>query len=457
MSRPNINIPTEFAINGDKTDFSQAKITNGFDRLQPDVLPGDNLNKLIDDTYKGLNGVLELYEGCVLYDSTVTYTNKSLVFNITNDGIKLYHSLQNGNINHALTDKKYWEEVKLGGSSLPLFSFMWSDHLINDMQYLRADAFSWQDGKTYSLPYNKLVQEYATGETVTENGITFKRSTNGFKIADKTQEQAILELYNNTGVAWYYILDTTNKRFKLPRTKYGFVGLRNGVGGYVPESLPNIKASWKRQSNRNVLGPNDILTGAFKRSPSESTSQTFGDSGTAMKGSDLLIDAHEANTIYQDNAPVQQRATQMYLYFYVGEYTQTAVEQTAGLNAELFNGKVDLNFNNMNPSQTAKNTIISWVMPDYSAGISLQTSTTELTYTAPTKGVAILHLAGGTNRYITNITVNNNPLPYPSKVDSGEYRCIYYIPLDREDVLDIKYNSNATVKTSYFYPLKGAK
>ena len=57
MSKPNINIPTEFAINGDKTDFSQAKITNGFDRLQPDVLPGDNLNKFIDDTYKGVTSV----------------------------------------------------------------------------------------------------------------------------------------------------------------------------------------------------------------------------------------------------------------------------------------------------------------------------------------------------------------------------------------------------------------
>ena len=32
----------------------------------------------------------------------------------------------------------------------------------------------------------------------------------------------------------------------------------------------------------------------------------------------------------------------MYLYFYVGEFTQTAIEQTAGLNAELFNGKADV-------------------------------------------------------------------------------------------------------------------
>jgi hypothetical protein len=32
----------------------------------------------------------------------------------------------------------------------------------------------------------------------------------------------------------------------------------------------------------------------------------------------------------------------MYLYFYVGNFEQSAIEQTAGLNAELFNGKADV-------------------------------------------------------------------------------------------------------------------
>lgn len=62
MSKPNISIPARFAINGTKTDFSQTKITDGFDSVAPDILAGDNLNKLIDDTYQGLNGVLELYD-----------------------------------------------------------------------------------------------------------------------------------------------------------------------------------------------------------------------------------------------------------------------------------------------------------------------------------------------------------------------------------------------------------
>lgn len=54
-TKPNITIPEAFAVDGIKTDFTSDKLQNGFDRLNPDVLAGDNLNKFIDDTYKGLN------------------------------------------------------------------------------------------------------------------------------------------------------------------------------------------------------------------------------------------------------------------------------------------------------------------------------------------------------------------------------------------------------------------
>lgn len=109
------------------------------------------------------------------------------------------------------------------------------------------------------------------------HGTKGHKSSNGFIILDPAQEQWVFDTYNNTGVAWYYILDIANQRFKLPRTKYGFVGLRDSVGNVV-----------------------DIAT-----------------SGTDTK------------------------ATQMYLYFYVGNYTQTAIEQTAGITSEQLNAKVD--------------------------------------------------------------------------------------------------------------------
>ena len=125
------------------------------------------------------------------------------------------------------------ESVGSGGSSLPMFAPIWSDHKYNDASYLRADTFSWHDCNIYVTGYNKLVEEYDNKKSVveTENGITYKRSPNGFKIASADQEEAIINLYSNGEKAWYYILDTKNKKFKLPREKksdgkylYFFVG-----------------------------------------------------------------------------------------------------------------------------------------------------------------------------------------------------------------------------------------
>lgn len=159
------------------------------------------------------------------------------------------------------------------------------------------------------------------------HGTFSKTSKNGFVILDSMQEQYAIQRFTNEGVAWYYILDKTNQRFKLPRTKYGFVGLRDSVGGYVSDS--------------------------------------------------------RSSSTYQDNAPVQQRATQMYLYFYVGDYTQDAIEQTAGLSAELFNGKVDLNASNLNTQ--GKSYVSGLGMPS-SRCINLTVGADFTKYTAPASG-----------------------------------------------------------------------
>lgn len=107
-------------------------------------------------------------------------------------------------------------------------------------------------------------------------------------------------------------------------------------------------------------------------------------------GSTTSVAAGQINSVYRGSVsdPVQERATQMYLYFYVGEYTQTATQQTAGLNTELFNNKLDLNMANMAPTSTVKNTITTWGMPDYSAGVTYANNTT--VNTAPSNGFLII-------------------------------------------------------------------
>lgn len=250
-----------------------------------------------------------------------------------------------------------------------LLDFKWTDCIMNDVSWLRADTFSWQSGDVYVTAYNHLVQDIqgitAETETIGSYTVTFYRATDGHKICLADQEQTVLNIYNTYGIAWYYILDTTNTQFKLPRTKYGFEGLRTNVGDKIDESLPNIKGRIS-YGVRSELHTDTSTNGVFKKATNTNSAYT----GNYSESANPYVDfnASWSSSTYQDNAPVQERATQMYLYFYVGDYTQSAIEQTAGLNSELFNNKADLNFDNMNPSQTAKDTIIGWGVPDYSAG-----------------------------------------------------------------------------------------
>lgn len=159
---------------------------------------------------------------------------------------------------------------------------------------------------------------------------SYMRSPNGFNIVPASEHNFVEQEYTTKGIAWYYILDTVNKRFKLPRTKFGFTGLRTGVGNYVAPGLPNITFS-------NIMaGPNSGMQVDGKTGP-------YGPNNLAT----VTLDASKSNAIYGASDTVQPPATEMYLYFYVGNYTQTAIEQTAGLNAEMFNGKADTDLANV--------------------------------------------------------------------------------------------------------------
>lgn len=113
------------------------------------------------------------------------------------------------------------EVINENGKSLPMFTVLWADHIYNDASYLRADTFSWHSADIYITAYERLLEEYyneySTEEV--ENGITYKLTPSGYKIADVSQQDAILSLYENNGKAWFYILDVANTQFKLPREK----------------------------------------------------------------------------------------------------------------------------------------------------------------------------------------------------------------------------------------------
>ena len=346
-----------------------------------------------------------------------------------------------------------------------LFDFKYSDKLINDIQWLRSDTFSWQDGSVYVAAYAKLLEEYnnSASTTVTEGSITFKRTPNGYKIALADQENAILNKYNSNGIAWYYILDPTNQRFKLPRTKFGFEGLRTSVGDDIEAGLPNITGSFgsgtltKKADTTNNSTEMLATSGAILAWSSSNGSYINAASDTSwFANGSLRLDASASNPIYGNSDTVQLPATQMYLYFYVGEYTESAEAQTAGLNAELFNNKLDLNANNLD--NNGKSLISGLGMPS-SKYIDLTLGASESEYIAPANGYFSV---GGNfdnvNGYFTFALWDNATghtlVSSETKANSGSYSCYCWVPVKKGDKVIAYYNyspfSSTTSGTPFF-------
>lgn len=218
-----------------------------------------------------------------------------------------------------------------------LFDCKWADHILNNISWLRADTFSWQSGDVYVSAYEHLLDDWnatgdvATVDTIGEISIPYRLSADGHKICGPDHEATVSAIYEATGVAWYYILDVANKQFKLPRTKFGFTGIRSGVGKYVEAGLPNIEGYFGPVDDSTFVG---AKSGAFYKGSSVSYDATSSGSGS---GGRIAFDASLSDATYGRSETVQPRATEMYLYFYVGNYVENATTVDVGKLTEIVN------------------------------------------------------------------------------------------------------------------------
>lgn len=228
-----------------------------------------------------------------------------------------------------------------------LFDCKWADHILNNISWLRADTFSWQSGDVYVAAYEHLLYDFdnRVGKgtdtdgwlTETIDGVTiyYIVAPDGHKICVSDNEANVQSLYEKTGVAWYYILDQANKQFKLPRTKFGFTGVRSGVGGYVEPGLPNITGSFTQRRDNNANTVN--VSGAFSYANTGGSGDYWYGNNNASNGQKISFDASVSNNIYGNSDTVQPQATEMYLYFYVGNYVEDITTIDAGKLAEAVN------------------------------------------------------------------------------------------------------------------------
>lgn len=307
--------------------------------------------------------------------------------------------------------KEYVDNQAGGGGYHPdLFTWQWADHELNDVQWLRADTFSWQSGAVYQAAYQHLVDDIPTVPTITlEDGDVYVRYANGdvagahhpycwkignyaaytnsetpsigdwtfanatsylenaritatgtgmpspetetiagttisyyvaadgHKIVLADQESKVAAIYAATGVAWYYILDTANQRFKLPRSSHNkYTTSLSVVGTGRTLGLTSNGSNMYALGGLGTAG----LGGYFQTFSNNTTPGST--SGAATRDTGALGVSKDPTYSGLTTTSIEQETDQYkYLYFYVGNFTQTALENTAGLNAELFNGKVD--------------------------------------------------------------------------------------------------------------------
>lgn len=203
---------------------------------------------------------------------------------------------------------------------------------------------AWDDNRQIWGAYSSTISggsNVVYQERISNITITFYRAEDGHKICLADQEANVQSLFDSTGVAWYYILDTENKQFKLPRTKHAFTGLRDSVGGYVEAGLPNITGELYTGGNYGF----SVFTsanGAFKSGSHSDWRASTQMQNVAGATENVYIDASRSSSVYGNSNTVQPEATQMYLYFYVGNFERDALEQTAGITSEQLNSKADI-------------------------------------------------------------------------------------------------------------------
>ena len=100
--------------------------------------------------------------------------------------------------------------MPINKSALYLFDFKWSDHLVNQQEWLRADTFTWHNGTVYQNAYQHLVEEWNevgdNPETEIINGVQiwYRLAPDGHKICAANQEASVGQIFLDTGVAGYY-------------------------------------------------------------------------------------------------------------------------------------------------------------------------------------------------------------------------------------------------------------
>lgn len=212
-------------------------------------------------------------------------------------------------LNDCLMHLKY---DKKSGDGFSLFDTKVSDHVLQGDEVIGWALQGSCVTMTYPQAVGKIVKEYGNGADVTVRGVVCKKASNGHIIADISQKPAIDELYTKSGIADFYILDSVNQQFYLPKSKWfnQFTVDTSFVNHFNEAGLPNIEGESGWVTSQSIKGTGAFSVNGLNRS-------LLNNQGNATTEANKF-DASNSNPVYGNSDTVQPPSSNKLLYYKVG-------------------------------------------------------------------------------------------------------------------------------------------
>lgn len=227
--------------------------------------------------------------------------------------------------------------IKADSNGNPQYPSAWTLQGSNDAEQWdtidtrTGQTFTLGQSRTFIVTTNNFYQQYrivfSDGLLSSGNGelgqlgfnvetvaysFNYKKAQNGHLIADIMYKPQIDVFFSEKGIADFYILDSVNNQFYLPRNKYfhQFTDDTNIVNNFNEQGLPDIEGTFYQYRYVDA-------TGAFKLGESKGV-DTIGGGGAIFSATNTSFEASRSNPIYGNSDSVQPPSSSKLLYYKVG-------------------------------------------------------------------------------------------------------------------------------------------
>ena len=323
-------------------------------------------------------------------------------------------------LNDCLMHLKY----DRGGNGYEVGDIVWRNLPSKDAGKHLLDGTLIQGSGMYSAFVDYIAELY------TEN-------PNANYFTNETSWQASVTQY---GVCGKFVYDSTLNTVRLPKITGIIEGTIdvNALGDLVEAGLPNITGSFNKYSVFSASA-----SGAFTVNDAIIGNPASGDNGHYGT---VFFDASRSSSIYGNSTTVQPQTVKCFVYIVIATSTKTNIQVDIDEIVTDLNGKCDTDLSNISASQSAKDEIIGWSIPDYPSKILIGSAGSWTSYTAPSDGYFVL--AGSASSNFVNATISDF---VTTAIGLSNVAC--FIPILKNTV--ITRDSSQGSNSAYFIPLKG--